>query len=77
MRPSPHRRLTWHRSPWGWQAQVMPAPEAPTAATQGWRSSLPSLQAQHPVPPRGIPAILINMRRFAFYSKHAKVSQQY
>jgi hypothetical protein len=52
-RPSPHRCLTWHRSPRGRQAQVVPAPEAPTAATQGWRSSLPSPKAQHPAPPCG------------------------
>jgi hypothetical protein len=36
MRPNPHQRLTWHRSPRGRQAQVVPAPKAPTAATQGW-----------------------------------------
>jgi hypothetical protein len=51
-RPSPHRCPTWHRSPQGRQARVTPAPEAPTAAAQGWRSSPPSPQARHPVPPR-------------------------
>jgi hypothetical protein len=35
-RPSPHQRLTWHRSPRGWQAQVVPAPKAPIAIAQGW-----------------------------------------
>jgi hypothetical protein len=52
-RPSLHQCLTWHQSPCGRQAQVVPAPEAPTAAAQGWRSSLPSPQAQHPAPPHG------------------------
>jgi hypothetical protein len=46
-RPSPHQRLTWHQSPQGWQAQVVPAPEALVAIAQGWRSSPPSPQAQH------------------------------
>jgi hypothetical protein len=31
-RPSPHQRLTWHRSPRGRQAQVVPTPEAPIPA---------------------------------------------
>jgi hypothetical protein len=53
MRPSPHRRPTWHRSPQGRQARVAPAPKAPTAAAQGWRSSPPSPHARHPVPPCG------------------------
>jgi hypothetical protein len=52
-RPSPHRRPIWHRSPRGWQARVAPAPKAPSAAAQGWRSSSPSPQARHPVPPGG------------------------
>jgi hypothetical protein len=52
-RPSPHQRLTWHRSPRGRQAQVVPTPEAPTTATQGWRSSMPTPQARHPTPPHG------------------------
>jgi hypothetical protein len=36
MRPSPHQHPTWHRSPQGRQARVVPAPQAPTAAAQGW-----------------------------------------
>jgi hypothetical protein len=53
VRPSPHQRPTWHRSPQGRQAQVVPVPEAPIAAAQGWRSSLPSPQARRPAPPHG------------------------
>jgi hypothetical protein len=35
MRPSPHQCPTWHRSPRGRQAQVVPVPEALTAAARG------------------------------------------
>jgi hypothetical protein len=35
MRPSPHQCSTWHRSPRGWQAQVVPVPKALTAAARG------------------------------------------
>jgi hypothetical protein len=53
MRPSPHRCQTWHRSPRGRQAQVVPIPEAPIAAAQGQRLSPPSPQARCPTSPRG------------------------
>jgi hypothetical protein len=45
MRPSPHRCRTWHRSPHGQQAQVVPVPEAPIAVARSRRSSPPSPQA--------------------------------
>jgi hypothetical protein len=53
MRPSPHQCLTWHQSPRGRQAQVVPVPEALTSAARGRRSSPPSPQAWCPVSPRG------------------------
>jgi hypothetical protein len=53
MRPSPRQRPTWHRSPRGRQDQVVPTPEAPIAAAQGWRSSPPSPQARHLAPLHG------------------------
>jgi hypothetical protein len=49
MRPCPHRCRTWHQSPRGRQAKVVPTPEAPIAATRGRRSSPPSPQAQYPM----------------------------
>jgi hypothetical protein len=52
-RPSPHQCPIWLRSPQGRQAQVVPAPKAPIAAAQGWRSSPPSPQAWHPAPLHG------------------------
>jgi hypothetical protein len=35
MKTSPHQCLTWHRSPRGRQTQVVPVPEALTAAARG------------------------------------------
>jgi hypothetical protein len=53
MRPSPHRCPTWHQSPKGRQAQVVPVPKALAAAARGRRSSPPSPQAQCPASPSG------------------------
>jgi hypothetical protein len=50
MGPSPHRCQTWRRSPHGPWEWVVPAPLITEAAAQGWRLSLPSHQAQRPMP---------------------------
>jgi hypothetical protein len=52
-RPSPHQCPTWHQSPRGRQAQVLPVPDALTFAARGQRSSPPSPQARRPVSPCG------------------------